>query len=135
MLIWVIGIKLTSWGSISCLSKLLIGKVEGVLKVALGVVFTKTLMGVHENVLAVVAGKVSIDVFVEVLGRALIEVSMGVLEVVLAGKIGGVFLEIGNVIIFSISSFLTLLENLSKVILISLYGWKRHERMLGYKLV
>ena len=106
---WLIGIKLTSGDSINCLSKLLIGKVEGVLEVTLGVVFTKALMGVFENEVAAVAGKISIDVVAEVIGRALIEVSM----VVLVGTIGGVFAEIlrGNFIIFSISSFCTLFEN------------------------
>ena len=73
----------------------------------------------------------------EVLGGALTKVSMGVLEAVLAGKIEGVLVKIwnGNVIIFSISSFLTSLEKSSKVILISLYGMKKHERIFGYKPV
>ena len=109
----------------------------GVLMAILGGVFAKILIGVLEDVLAEIIGKISIDVLVEVLGGALIEVSMGVLEAVLVGKIEGVLAEIlsGNVIIFSISSFLTSLEKLSKVILIYLYGLKKHERMLGYKLV
>ena len=85
---------MTTGGSISCLSKLLIGKEECVLEVTLGVVLTEALMGVLENEVAVVAGKMSIDVFAEVIGGALIEVSEGVLELVLAGTIGGLVLKL-----------------------------------------
>ena len=85
------------------------GRLECVPEVTLGIV----LMGVFENEADVVADKISIDEVAEVIGGALVEVSEGVLEPGLAGKIGGVFAVIsrGNFIIFSISSFCMLFEN------------------------
>ena len=77
---------------------------------------SKGLMG--KDVLAGVFAKISIGVLEDVLGGAFAKVSMGVLEDVLAGKLEDVLVGTwgGKVLIFSVSSFLILFKNSSKVI-------------------